>query len=113
MEPIKGARPSHDLVEGQILRVGQLKALVIATPGHTPGGVCFYFKKENILISGDTLFKGSIGNLSFPTAEPAKMWHSLKQLARLPPDTHVYPGHGGPTTIKEEYWLDEAENHFS
>ena len=113
MEPIKGTQPDHDLVGGEILTVGELRARVIVTPGHTPGGVCFYFEKEKLLISGDTLFKGSIGNLSFPTAEPSKMWCSLKKLARLPSETLVYPGHGDPTTIEAENWLDEAENHFS
>lgn len=113
MEPIQGAEPNFDLVDGLSLSVGELRARVIATPGHTPGGVCFYFEKENVLISGDTLFKGSIGNLSFPTAEPAKMWHSLKKLAKLPPKTLVYPGHGDPTTIADENWLDRAENLFS
>ena len=113
MEPVKGAEPDYDLVDGENLRVGELSARVIATPGHTPGGVCFYFEKEKILISGDTLFKGSIGNLSFPTAEPSKMWHSLKKLAKLPSETLVYPGHGGSTTIQAEDWLDKAENHFS
>ncbi|MBS0620577.1 MAG: MBL fold metallo-hydrolase [Verrucomicrobia bacterium] len=101
----------HDflLKNGEILSVGELLFEVIHTPGHTPGGVCFYFKEEKVLFSGDTLFRGTIGNLSFPTARPALMWESLKTLALLPPETRVYPGHGGPTTIGQEGWIAHAE----
>jgi glyoxylase-like metal-dependent hydrolase (beta-lactamase superfamily II) len=64
------------------------------------------------LFSGDTLFKGTIGNLSFSTARPALMWPSLAKLAALPPDTKVYPGHGDDTIIKNESWLNRAEEIF-
>jgi hydroxyacylglutathione hydrolase len=96
--------------EGLIL--GNLKIQVIHTPGHTPGGVCFYLPIQKLLFSGDTLFAGSIGNLSFPTARPALMWKSLAILARLPSDTLVLPGHGGSTKIGQERWLANAEEHF-
>ena len=85
---------------------------VIETPGHTPGGVSFYFKDEGILFSGDTLFHGSIGNLSFPTAEPEKMWISLEKLSKLPPETTFYPGHGEASTIGAETWLKDAKKIF-
>ncbi len=113
MDKIEGVEPEFDLQEGEIIEVGKLKVIVIATPGHTPGGVCFYLDKEKILFSGDTLFKGSIGNLSFPTASPSDMWHSLKKLEHLPPDTVVYPGHGPSTTIGDEDWLPKAQELFS
>lgn len=111
--PIEGIEPDHDLEEGQILNVGHLKLFVIHTPGHTPGSVCFYLKKERILIAGDTLFKGSIGNLSFPTADPNAMWKSLKKLEKLPPETRVYSGHGPSTSIGVESWLPKAKELFS
>jgi hydroxyacylglutathione hydrolase len=57
---------------------------------------------ENVLFSGDTLFRGGIGNLSLPTSQPSLMQQSLKRLAQLPPDLLVYPGHGETTTIKDE-----------
>ena len=110
--PIKGGKPTHFLKDGQFLNIGQLKIQVIHTPGHTPGGVCFYLEEENILFSGDTLFRGTIGNLSFPTARPAKMWSSLKRLAALPKETRVYPGHGDPTTVGEEQWIIHAQQRF-
>jgi hydroxyacylglutathione hydrolase len=109
---IKGIKPSNLINEGEIISVGDLNFTVIHTPGHTPGGVCFYCPEEKILFSGDTLFKGTIGNLSFPTARPKLMWPSLAKLALLPPETKVYPGHGDPTTIGHETWLANAEKIF-
>jgi glyoxylase-like metal-dependent hydrolase (beta-lactamase superfamily II) len=75
---------------------------VIHTPGHSPGGVCFYFAGENILFSGDTLFKGSVGRTDLPRASGDQLRKSLKALSILPPQTKVYPGHGPATTIGEE-----------
>ncbi len=106
--PISGVKPDGFLSDGQELEIGHLCIQVIHTPGHTPGGVCFYLPKERVLISGDTLFRGTIGNLSFPTARPALMWNSLKKLAALPEETKVYPGHGEPTTIGREKWIAQA-----
>lgn len=109
---IEGIKPDYDLVDGQILTIGHLQIRVIHTPGHSPGGVCFYLEKEKILLSGDTLFKGAIGNLSFPTANPDAMWSSLKILGQLPEDTHIHPGHGLPTTIGAESQLLQGDKLF-
>jgi hydroxyacylglutathione hydrolase len=108
-----GVTPDQYLKEHDEILVGESQFVVIHTPGHTPGGICLYSPKEKILISGDTLFKQSIGNLSFPTANPDKMWESLKKLEILPPETKVYPGHGPSTTIGEESWLPQAKQIFS
>jgi glyoxylase-like metal-dependent hydrolase (beta-lactamase superfamily II) len=75
---------------------------VIHTPGHSPGCVCFYLAKEKTLFSGDTLFRGGMGNVSFPSSSPSQMKRSLQRLMTLPPDTRVYPGHAGPTQIDRE-----------
>lgn len=75
---------------------------VIETPGHTPGGVCYYFPGEKLLLSGDTLFAGSIGRTDLPGGDMATLMASLAKLKRLPDDTLVIPGHGGWTTIGEE-----------
>ncbi len=104
--------PTGYLEEGSEFDLGDVRWHVMHTPGHTPGGVCFYAKEEGVLISGDTLFKGSIGNLSFPTAQPERMWPSLKRLAQLPSNTRVIPGHGEETTIGQEAWLERAEQKF-
>lgn len=102
LAPILGVLPDGFLTEGQVINVGELEIHVIHTPGHTPGCVCFYLPKENLLISGDTLFRRSIGNLSLPTARPNLMPESLKKLSKLPPETRVIPGHGEETTIGAE-----------
>jgi hydroxyacylglutathione hydrolase len=107
--PLKGVNPDGYLTDGQELTIGKLVITVIHTPGHSPGSVCFYLPAEQILISGDTLFRGTIGNLSLPTARPALMWNSLKKLAALPSATKVYPGHGGATTIGAERWIAQAQ----
>ena len=76
---------------------------VFHTPGHTPGGVCFYVAEEGILFSGDTLFCESIGRTDFPKGSMAQIVRSIKgQLLQLPDDTKVLPGHGEYTTIGDE-----------
>lgn len=110
--PIEGVKPDIFLNEHDKIPVGNVIFEVIYTPGHTPGGVCFYAKEQRVLFSGDTLFRGTIGNLSFPTSKPALMWSSLDKLAKLPPETIVYPGHGPATTIGAESWLANAKQIF-
>ncbi|MBA2368365.1 MAG: MBL fold metallo-hydrolase [Candidatus Protochlamydia sp.] len=110
--PFPAVEPDVLIEESAVITLGELRFRVIHTPGHTPGGVCFYEPAKNILFSGDTLFKGSIGNLSFPTCQPDKMWGSLEKLAGLPPETRVYPGHGPATTILAESWLSQAKQIF-
>lgn len=111
--PVEGVAPDAFLFDGQSIPLGELTIQVIHTPGHTPGCVCFYLADEKTLISGDTLFRGTIGNLSFSTARPALMWDSLKRLSLLPKETRVYPGHGDSTSIGEEPWLAHAKEKFS
>lgn len=109
---IEGVRANSFFQPNEWITLGTLKIQVIHTPGHTPGGVCFYIPEHKLLFSGDTLFQGTIGNLSFPTARPALMWKSLAILATLPSDTLVLPGHGPSTTIGQEKWLANAEELF-
>ncbi len=110
--PVQGGRPDHLLKDGDVLELGSLKIDVIHTPGHTPGGVCFWIKDENVLISGDTLFRGTIGRLNFPSSKPKLMWESLKRLSKLPAETRVVPGHGKETKIGDEPWLKAPEKKF-
>jgi len=109
---IEGVKATHFLNENDIIEIGLLKFHVIHTPGHTPGGICLYNEEEGVLISGDTLFKGSIGNLSFTTGQPDLMWPSLDKLAKLPSKTRVFSGHGSSTTIGAESWLPNAKRVF-
>ena len=85
---------------------------MIHTPGHSGGSVCYYDPKAQLLFSGDTLFHGTIGNLSFPTSNADRMWPSLAKLAHLPKEVKVYPGHGEATTIGKEPWLPKAKDYF-
>jgi glyoxylase-like metal-dependent hydrolase (beta-lactamase superfamily II) len=110
---IEGVEPSRLLKEGDVVLIGESIWKVIHTPGHSPGGICLYCEDEQVLISGDTLFKGCMGRIDIPTAEPERMWNSLKKLSLLPKETQVFPGHGGPTTIgQESSWLSHAEQVF-
>ncbi len=100
--PILGVIPAHLYRDGDIVELGELKMEVIHTPGHSPGSVCLYFRSEQTLFSGDTLFKGTFGNLHLPSGQPHLMRSSLDKLAHLPPETRVIPGHGADTTIQNE-----------
>src|SRR3989338_9380036 len=93
------------LKEG-IFHVSRSVFHVILTPGHTPGSCCFYLKKENLLFTGDTLFKRGIGRYDFSYSSKDALKTSLEKLLKLPKDTIVYPGHGEKTTIGEEIKQD-------
>ncbi|MGL4392836.1 MAG: MBL fold metallo-hydrolase [Fusobacteriaceae bacterium] len=81
--------------------VGDFK--MISTPGHTAGSKCYYNEKYKILISGDTMFKGSFGRTDLPTGNGQALFISLKKLCyELPEDTKVYSAHTPPTTIGDE-----------
>ena len=82
---------------------------VLETPGHTPGGVCYYLQDEGLLFTGDTLFYGSVGRTDFPGGSMQELTESIrKKLFVLPDDTRVYPGHGYPTSIG----FEKAYNPF-
>ena len=75
---------------------------ILETPGHTPGGVCYYCPKDKLLLSGDTLFAGSVGRTDLPGGDMATLMDSLRKLTALPDDTLVIPGHGMHTTVAAE-----------
>ena len=91
------------LEDGQVLDLAGLRFEVIATPGHTPGSVCFLERTEGILFSGDTLFAGSIGRTDFPYSEyDDEIRAILERLLPLDPATVILPGHGPDSTIGRE-----------
>ncbi len=91
------------LSAGDEVQVGSITLQVIATPGHTPGGVCYYCAEEDVLFSGDSLFRHAIGRCDFPGGNQTSLVASLRQnVLTLPPQVKVLPGHGEMTTIAEE-----------
>ncbi len=89
--------------DGDVITAAGLSCKLLATPGHTSGSCCFSFEKDNILISGDTLFEESVGRTDFPTSSTGELIRSVKEkLFVLPDDTVVYPGHNDITTIGHE-----------
>ena len=89
--------------DGEHLKLAGLDVIVLYTPGHTKGGVCYYFPEEKVLMSGDTLFHCSIGRTDFPTGSMSQLVRSVKeQLFVLPDDVQVYPGHDSVTSIGYE-----------
>lgn len=88
---------------GDELKVGTITLRVIATPGHTPGGVCFYSEADKVLFSGDSLFRHEIGRCDLPGGDSAALVSSLREhVLSLPDDVTVLPGHGNVTTVGEE-----------
>jgi len=87
-------------LNNKTFHVSRLMFSVIFTPGHTPGSVCFYFEKEKLIFTGDTLFKDGVGRTDFSYSSRKDLENSLKKIFSLPKKTAVYPGHGGETTIK-------------
>ena len=91
------------LKDGDEMTIADMTFQVIATPGHTAGGCCYYFKEAGFLVSGDTLFRDSVGRTDFPTGSMGTLVRSIKEkLFVLPDETKVYPGHGDNTTIGHE-----------
>jgi glyoxylase-like metal-dependent hydrolase (beta-lactamase superfamily II) len=96
---VTGASAS-DLVAhegGDVIELGQLRVRLLHTPGHTPGSQCFLVEEAGApgrLVSGDTLFLGSCGRVDLPGGDPEALYHSLTgQLAKLPDETLLFPGH--------------------
>lgn len=95
------------LTTGDAITFGTHSLKILPTPGHTPGGVCFYCAEEHVVFTGDTLFKMSMGRTDFDGGSWPQMLQSLTQtLANLPEQTVVYPGHGPETTIGQELRLN-------
>ena len=86
--------------DGDILPFGNETIEVIHTPGHTKGGVCY--KIRDLLFTGDTLFKSTIGRTDFPDSDEMEMLESLIKLDKLELNYKIYPGHEGVTTLDFE-----------
>ncbi|MDP4085236.1 MAG: MBL fold metallo-hydrolase [Bacillota bacterium] len=93
--------------------VGDFTFSILETPGHSPGSVSYYFVNEGFIISGDVLFKGSIGRTDLKKGNQAELMRSIHdKLLTLPEETLVLPGHGPTTTIIEEMDSNPFLNGF-
>ena len=91
------------LEDESVVEVGRLRLHTIATPGHTPGSMCFRLAHAPVLFSGDTLFPGGPGATKFPGGDFPTIIESIdRRLFTLDADTLVLPGHGDSTTIATE-----------
>ncbi len=97
-----GARDQRHVQDGDEFELAGLRWKVIATPGHTPGGVCYHVPSEDCLWTGDTLFHGSVGRTDLPGGHPQQLQLSLRRLLDLPASTRVFPGHGPVTSLDME-----------
>jgi glyoxylase-like metal-dependent hydrolase (beta-lactamase superfamily II) len=109
--------PSYDFVleHDTVIEVGRLRLRTIATPGHTPGSMCFLVEGSPVLFSGDTLFPGGPGNTTFEGGSFNTIIESIDDLlfGPLAADTLVLPGHGADTAIGHERphlqeWVDRG-----
>jgi hydroxyacylglutathione hydrolase len=95
----------NQLKDGQVIGLAGIEFKIIHTPGHSPGGICLLVKDgaKDLLFSGDSLFRSSIGRTDFAGADGDALISSIKEkLFVLPDKTVVYPGHGPATTIGHE-----------
>lgn len=86
--------------DADVIKVGTFELRIIATPGHTVGGISLML--DGLVFSGDVLLSGKIGRTDLPGGERATLLRSLAELTRLPPETRLLPGHGRATTIGDE-----------
>ncbi|MCU7205053.1 MBL fold metallo-hydrolase [Turicibacter sp. TA25] len=93
----------HWLADGATLTCLDTQVKIFHVPGHTSGSLCYYFVKDRMVFTGDTLFKQSIGRTDFIYGNHQQLVTGIRQkLLTLPDDTLVYPGHGDCTTVADE-----------
>jgi hydroxyacylglutathione hydrolase len=107
--PFESYDAEHTLKGGEKLELAGFQIDVISTPGHSPGHVTFSIPDEEAIFSGDVLFQGSVGRTDLPGGDWGTLLESIRTLIdTLPPDTTVYPGHMGITSLGAE----RASNPF-
>jgi len=104
-KPIMIAPKNSKYIEAGELKIMNLKLKILSSPGHTPGGVSYYFPEEKVIFTGDTLFAGAIGRTDLSYSNKKDLWTSLRTLLALPEETVVYPGHGESTYVGEQKYI--------
>lgn len=105
-----GMRPKGEKVvideplkDGDVIEVGESRLEVIATPGHTMGGIALYSRADKILFTGDTIFQGSVGRTDLPGGNHSQLIRSItSRILSLPSDVRIFPGHGPSSTVGYE-----------
>ena len=93
----------RDLQDGDIIPLGDEMIQVLHVPGHSPGGLAFYLPQSALLISGDTIFNGSVGRTDLMGGDMAQLINSIREkILPLPDETVIASGHGPTTTIADE-----------
>ena len=107
--PYESYDADHTVKGGERLELAGLEIDVLFTPGHSPGHVTYSIADEQALFSGDVLFQGSVGRTDLPGGDWGTLLESIRELVdSFPPETTVYPGHMGITTLGAE----RASNPF-
>lgn len=104
-QPIRPVTPDRFLNDGDAVALGDHSFRVLHLPGHDPAHIALYSEPDRLFLGGDVLFPGGHGRVDIPGADAETMVTSLSRLVDFPPDVVVYPGHGAPTTIGAEAWL--------
>jgi len=106
---IEGVDIDRPLSDGDFVTIGNSRLQVIAVPGHSPGGIALYDAGQKFVITGDSLFRGSIGRTDLPGGDYATLVRSVtERLLTLPDDTAVLPGHGPQSTVA----LERTQNPY-
>jgi glyoxylase-like metal-dependent hydrolase (beta-lactamase superfamily II) len=101
--PYESWDAEHTLAGGETLQMAGFDIDVLFTPGHSPGHVTFSIRDEAAVFSGDVLFQGSVGRTDLPGGDWPTLLESIRSLVDgHPPETIVYPGHMGVTTLGAE-----------
>lgn len=101
--PYESYEADETVTGGETLELADLALDVISTPGHSPGHVTYSVRGEEAIFSGDLLFQGSVGRVDLPGGDGPTLMRSIRTLLEsLPPETGVYPGHMGVTTLGAE-----------
>ena len=101
---------SLPLSSAKKLKVGKVEFKIIETPGHTPGSICLYCKKEKVIFDGDLIFEGGmVGRTDFEYCSKGNLKKSIKKIFKLPEETIIYPGHGEESTLGKTKKLARSE----
>lgn len=103
IKTVRGKPADHLIAREQEMMVGDFRFQIFETPGHSPGSISLFFEDDQLVISGDALFNGSIGRTDLPFGNHNQLLKSIHdKLLVLPEETIVLPGHGPATTIGQE-----------